>query len=102
MMINHRARLCNIKQHLTWRQSAERSSELQALAAEPQPEFVSEAPVLHPLRRGSIQAPNHPRGGSNVCGLLLDDCDMYMLFDGGRPGLKTQLLSKYVRQLQLI
>ena len=27
---------------------------------------------------------------------------MYMLFDGGRPGLKTQLLSKYVRQLHLI
>ena len=41
------------------------------------------------------------------------DCGMYMLFDGGRPGLKTQLvawftaqygtlLSKYVPQLHLI
>jgi hypothetical protein len=93
------------QQDLTWRQSSETSSEPQALAAEPQAEFVSEAPVLHPfheVRRGSIRAPNHPHGRSSVCGLLLDYCDMYMLFDGGRPGLKTQLLSKYVRQLHLI
>ena len=81
------------KQHLTWRQRSDMSSEPQALAAEPQADFGTEAPVLHhfhEVRRGSIRAPNHPHGRISVCGLLLDYCDMYVLFDGGRPGLKQK------------